>query len=106
MVARIWFARRSKLTCDLRKTIQLETAMPNHIYSIGATVIFRPAPAVFSAAAGGTFTVKAQMPALGESLQYRIKRDSETFERVVLEDQLSPVASTKKANQDFFRFRP
>ncbi len=80
--------------------------MSNHIYSIGEKVVFRSSPATIFAANAGTFTVKAQMPPLGEQLQYRIKRDSETFERVVLEDQLSPVASSKKANQDFFRFRP
>ncbi len=76
--------------------------MPNHIYSIGETVIFRSDPATFSAADAGTFTVKAQMPPLGKSLQYRIKRDSEAFERVVLEDQLSPLASTKKAHSGVF----
>ncbi len=79
--------------------------MSNHIYSIGETVIFRSNPATFSASDAGTFTVKAQMPPLGEQLQYRIKRDSEAFERVVLEHQLSPLASTKKANSDSLWFQ-
>ena len=65
--------------------------MATHLYSIGETVTLNPIMS-FKRAEG--YTVKAQLPPSGDTLQYRIKCSSEAFERVVFEHQISsrPVA--------------
>lgn len=59
-----------------------------HLYTIGSVVTCNVISGHF---AGKTdfFTVEAQMPPVGTSLQYRIKSQTESFRRVVSEHQLS-----------------
>ena len=59
-----------------------------HLYTIGAVV---KCNVISGHVASKTdfFTVEAQMPPLGTSLQYRIKSETESFRRVVSEHQLS-----------------
>gem|GEM_PF-1600527 len=75
--------------------------MANHLYALGSDVLFMP-DAHISGMVAGTYKVRAQMPPLGDSPQYRIKRESEPFERVVLEQQLSAQPQAKSADT-FFR---
>jgi hypothetical protein len=65
--------------------------MSAHLYLVGETVTLNPV--MFSKRAEG-YTVKAQLPPSGDTLQYRVKSDSEPFQRVVFEHQISsrPVA--------------
>lgn len=63
--------------------------MSQHLYMVGEQVIFGRHSGTFSPRAGGTYTVKAQLPPLGDHLQYRIKSPTEPHERVVVEHQLS-----------------
>jgi hypothetical protein len=62
-----------------------------HIYLIGDEVTLNP---VMSIKTAEGYTVKAQLPPSGDTLQYRIKCVSEPFERVVFEHQISipPIA--------------
>ena len=59
-----------------------------HLYTIGTVVTCN---VISGHVAGKTdlFTVEAQMPPVGTSLQYRIKSETEAFRRVVSEHQLS-----------------
>ena len=62
--------------------------MSSHIYAIGDVVSLNFHAGQFFAKLN-PFTVEAQMPHLGASLQYRIKSNGETCRRVVSEHQLS-----------------
>ena len=65
--------------------------MPPHLFSVGDRVSLA---ATMRAADLGQdiFTVKARMPHVGTRLQYRVKTDGEPYERVVTEEQLTPLA--------------
>lgn len=63
--------------------------MSRHLYMVGEEVVFGRHSGTFSPRAGGTYTIKAQLPPLGDHLQYRIKSATEPHERVVVEHQLS-----------------
>jgi hypothetical protein len=69
-----------------------ECMMAQHLYLIGETVAMRPHRGASSKAAGPCL-VKARLPPLGDSLQYRIKCDGEPYERIVLEEDLIRSAS-------------
>ncbi len=58
-----------------------------HIYRTGETVLLQ-AGLRYYLKSDATFTVVAQLPALGNELQYRIKSLKEPYERVVLEHQI------------------
>ena len=59
-----------------------------HLYAIGETVALRPHWGGAALKSAGACLVKARLPPLGDSLQYRIKCDGEPYERVVLEHDL------------------
>jgi hypothetical protein len=61
--------------------------MTQHLYVIGETVAMRPHRGASSKAAGPC-VVKARLPPLGDSFQYRIKCEGEPYERIVLEEDL------------------
>ena len=63
--------------------------MSRHLYMVGDEVVFGRNSGTFSPKAGGAYTIKAQLPPLGDHLQYRIKSSTEPHERVVLEHQIS-----------------
>jgi hypothetical protein len=67
--------------------------MTTHLYLVGQTVTLNRG-AGFISKAGDTFTVRAQLPPLGDVLQYRIKSDDEPYERVVAETQLTLASAT------------
>jgi hypothetical protein len=69
----------------------MRTHLITHLYLIGQTVTLNPG-AGFISKTGETFKVRAQLPPLGDALQYRIKSDNEPYERVVAETQLTPVS--------------
>lgn len=65
--------------------------MVNHLYLLGETVaLSRPGGSFLKQP--NSYTVRAQLPPLGDELQYRIKSLYEPFERVVLEHELARVA--------------
>jgi hypothetical protein len=66
----------------------MRTLVIGHLYLVGQTVTLNPG-AGFVSKTGDTFTVRAQLPPLGDVLQYRIKSDDEPYERVVAETQLT-----------------
>ena len=59
-----------------------------HLYAIGETVALRPHWGEAASKSAGACLVKAKLPPLGDSLQYRIKCEGEPFERVALEHDL------------------
>ncbi len=77
----------------------MRTHLANHIYGIGETVSLNFYQGEFLAKLNH-FTVEAQMPTVGSSLQYRIKSDAETCRRVVAEHQLSAFGSQATASPD------
>ena len=64
--------------------------MSSHVFAVGEHVSL---DSVMRRAAGRAdiFVVKTQMPQLGGELQYRIKTESEPYDRVVTEAQLTRV---------------
>ena len=62
--------------------------MSRHLYKVGEAVTLTPHSGNYLKAAGA-YVVSAQMPPLGDELQYRIKCVSEPYERVVAEHQLN-----------------
>jgi hypothetical protein len=73
--------------------------MANHLYSVGEEVTLAEGLAKLLKATG-FFTIKAKLPPLGDTLQYRIKCDDEPFERVVLEHQIE--ALDQASSRQFF----
>ncbi|HWG04328.1 MAG TPA: hypothetical protein VG271_04875 [Beijerinckiaceae bacterium] len=69
----------------------MRTTTIAHLYLVGDRVTFNPGIGS-NVKAGGAFTVQAQLPPLGDVFQYRIKNDSEPYERVVSEAQLAPLS--------------
>ena len=61
--------------------------MSRHLYNVGEAVVLIPHWGHYVKTAGA-YVVSAQMPPLGNVLQYRIKCASEPYERVVAEHQL------------------
>jgi hypothetical protein len=61
-----------------------------HIYEIGEKVML-DARGGYVRNLSDTFSVLAQLPPVGDDLQYRIKSVNEPHERVVAEHQLKPV---------------
>jgi hypothetical protein len=58
-----------------------------HKYAVGDTVVFSNRQSVRVAA--GAYEVRALLPELDGSLQYRLKSQFERYERVVSEDELA-----------------
>ncbi len=75
-----------------------------HLYKRGETVLL-DAHLRYFLGANGVFTVVAQLPPLGNDLQYRIKSLKEPYERVVLEHQLSPKSGENGAASVFLHDR-
>ena len=68
-----------------------------HLYQIGDKVFFNQGPG-FSVKVNDAFTVRAQLPPLGDLFQYRIKSDSEPYERVVSEPQIDRMPSVIRSD--------
>jgi hypothetical protein len=62
--------------------------MSRHLYNVGQAVTLTPHSGHYLKT-NGAYVVSAQMPPLGDVLQYRIKCASEPYERVVGEHQLN-----------------
>lgn len=62
--------------------------MAQHLYMIGETVALRPRWGMTALKTARGCVIKARLPPLGDSFQYRIKCDGEPHERVALEDEL------------------
>lgn len=62
-----------------------------HKFQIGQNVLFTANTATRPAAAG-SYSVVRLLPSDGGDAQYRIKSQTEAFERVARESQLDPVA--------------
>lgn len=67
--------------------------MDTHLYEIGQAVIFTRDLSKFTSKAAELYTIRAQLPPVGDNLQYRIKSAVEPFERVAPEYQLSAAES-------------
>ncbi len=61
--------------------------MTAHLFRVGSIVSFNGSDG--QAPSRSAFKIEAQMPPLGDVLQYRIKSEAEGFSRVVVEHQLS-----------------
>jgi hypothetical protein len=68
--------------------IAARTNMSRHLYLVGDAVTLAPHSGHYLKTSG-VYVVSAQMPPLGDVLQYRIKCSSEPYERVVAEHQLN-----------------
>jgi hypothetical protein len=62
--------------------------MSRHLYNVGEAVTLTPHSGHYLKTSGA-YLVSAQMPPLGDVLQYRIKCASEPYERVVAEHQIN-----------------
>jgi hypothetical protein len=62
--------------------------MSDHLYNVGEAVTLTPHSGHYLKTSGA-YVVSAQMPPLGDVLQYRIKCAAEPYERVVAEHQLN-----------------
>jgi hypothetical protein len=74
----------------------MRTLLITHLYSLGQAVTLNRG-AGFISKPGDLFKVRAQLPPLGDVLQYRIKSDDEPYERVVSEIQITPVSPTDES---------
>ena len=66
----------------------MRTTTTDHLFLVGDKVVYNPGIGS-NIKAGGEFTVVAQLPRVGDTFQYRIKSDSEPYERVASEVQLA-----------------
>jgi hypothetical protein len=64
-----------------------------HKFKIGAVVNYRPKDRVISAPRGTYIVTGLKPPLEGQPLEYRIRHFSEDFERVAMENELSPSES-------------
>jgi hypothetical protein len=63
---------------------------PTHLYALGESVRLKGSFSTFPKSTE-IYHVTGRLPARGYSLQYRIRGDSERYERVTTEDSLEPV---------------
>jgi hypothetical protein len=66
--------------------------MASHLYSVGQEVRLKSRIGM-SPMAAETYRVTARLPAVQNSLQYRIRNDEERHERVTTEDSLEIVSA-------------
>lgn len=71
-------------------TMPVKNGPRAYLYGIGETVSFDAQGGYFRNP-GDTFSVLAQLPPVGDDLQYRIKSVNEPYQRVVGEHQLKRV---------------
>jgi|SRR6185312_10310956 hypothetical protein len=62
---------------------------PTHLYALGQAVRLKGSFSTFPKSAE-IYQVTGKLPPRGGSLQYRIRSDSERYERVATEDSLEP----------------
>jgi hypothetical protein len=74
--------RASSVSFEFRRT-----ALKEHKFQIGQTVLFTSRP-IGHMAANSTYEVVRLLPSDGADYQYRIKSANEAFERVARESQL------------------
>jgi hypothetical protein len=74
---------------DRRGVLAMIRKNAEHLYRPGETVLLDASLRYFLKS-DATFTIVAQLPPLGNDLQYRIKSNKEPYERVALEHQLAP----------------
>ena len=82
-------------TFRLRRTHPIRRAAASHLFAVGQPVRFRHGVGILAPAA--VFHVTATLPALGNSLQYRLRADDGGRERVATEDSLDPVMAPSAA---------
>ena len=66
---------------------------PTHLYALGQSVRLKGSSGTLPKSTE-IYHVTGRLPPRGESLQYRIRSDSERYERVTTEDSLEPVPSS------------
>ena len=87
------FPRHRKQPLPASRSNPMRTLLAAHLYLVGQTVTLDPGGG-FVSKTGDMFIVRAQLPPLGDVLQYRIKSDDEPYERVVAETQLTRASPT------------
>jgi hypothetical protein len=70
--------------------------MSRHLFDVGQPVALTPHSGTYLKTPNA-YVVSAQLPPLGDTLQYRIKCVSEPYERVVAEHQLNLLNEDAKA---------
>jgi hypothetical protein len=70
--------------------------MTRHVYSIGDTVVLKDGP-VRLARSNGACKVLATLPETGGSRQYRVRFESESFDRCIAESDIDPSRSKASA---------
>lgn len=70
--------------------------MTRHVYSIGDTVTLKDGP-VRLARSNGACKVLAALPETGGSRQYRVRFESESFDRCIAESDIDPSRSKASA---------
>ncbi len=80
----------------------MTTATVRHLYRVGELVALDSSGGFVSPSCA-SFTVVAQLPALGNDLQYRIKSAGEACERMALERHLTRAGSGGAAARGFFK---
>ena len=65
---------------------------PTHRFAVGQTV--RLKGSISGNPASERFQVKATLPVRGDALQYRVRSDVETHDRVMPEDELEDAGAT------------
>ncbi len=70
--------------------------MTKHRYSIGDLVVLKDGP-VRLARSGGACKVLATLPETGGSRQYRVRFESESFDRCIAETDIDPSRSSASA---------
>jgi hypothetical protein len=73
-----------------------EIPMTRHLYSIGDTVTLKDGP-VRLARSNGACKVLATLPETGGSRQYRVRFESESFDRCIAETDIDPSRSNASA---------
>lgn len=67
------------------------TETPSHVFAVGQTVRLRGVIDRVAATVGEVYQIISRLPPVGDSLQYRIRNERETYERVVREDSLEAI---------------
>jgi hypothetical protein len=73
-----------------------ETRLTRHLYSIGDTVTLKDGP-IRLARSNGSCKVLATLPETGGSRQYRVRFESESFDRCIAETDIDPSRSKASA---------
>ncbi|MDT2021258.1 hypothetical protein [Methylocella sp. CPCC 101449] len=90
------------ITAQIRKSPPIRGHASVHLFNVGQIVRIKPAFHGPLSKPTEVYRITRQLPSDGSLLQYRIKSDDETYERVVNEEGLEVAAKLRSLDEDVF----